>query len=97
VSAFLGNRDRAIEAAERAVRLLPVSKDAYQGTSNLQNLAEVYTLTGEHEKAIETLETLLSIPSYLSVSLLRLDPLYDPLRDYPRFQAILEKYDQPAE
>lgn len=93
-SAHLGYNDRAIEAAERAVQLLRVSEDAFGGPSALQILAEVYALIGEHEKAIATLDSLLSIPSYLSVPILRLDPFWDPLRDRPRFQALLlDEYD----
>lgn len=48
---------------------------------------------GDTEKALELIEEMLSIPSDLSVGLLRLDPVWDPLRDNPRFQAQLEKYD----
>ncbi len=92
-SAYLGDKDRALEAAEGAVESLPVSKDAVVGATYLQILAEVYTLTGEHEKAIEALDTLLSIPSQLSVPILRLDPLWDPLRSDPRFEALLAKYE----
>ena len=44
-------------------------------------------------KALDLIEELLSIPCQLSVGLLRLDPVWDPLRDNPRFQALLEKYD----
>jgi tetratricopeptide (TPR) repeat protein len=92
-SAYLGDTDRAIEAAERAVEFLPVSTDAVTGATYLQILAEVYTLTGEYEKAIQTLDTLLSIPSGLSVAILRLDPLWDPLRSSPHFQEMLEYYE----
>ena len=44
-------------------------------------------------EALDLIEDLLSIPCFLSVGLLRLDPAWDPLRDNPRFQALLEKYD----
>jgi serine/threonine-protein kinase len=54
--------------------------------------AEVYLMVGQYDAALGQLEYLLSIPSYLSVSLLRIDPMWDPLRDDPRFQALLERY-----
>ncbi len=92
-AAHLGYEDKAIEATERAVELLPVSEDALGGPAVLQIQAEVYALIGEPEKAMATLDTLLSIPSYVSVPILRLDPFWDPLRDHPRFQTLLEKYE----
>ena len=54
-------------------------------------MAHIYVMVGEYEAAIDQLEVLLSIPSELSVQLLRIDPRYDPLRDHPRFQALLER------
>ena len=59
----------------------------------LQSLAGIYALVGEQEAAIDQIEYLLSIPSELNVGLLRAHPYWDPLRDHPRFQALLEKYD----
>ena len=50
-------------------------------------------MVGEYDAAIEQLEYLLSIPSTVSVPLLRIDPTWDRLRDHPRFQALLAKYD----
>ena len=47
---------------------------------------------GEVDKALDLIDELLSIPCWLSVGLLRLDPAWDPLREHPRFQALLEKY-----
>jgi serine/threonine-protein kinase len=46
---------------------------------------------GEYEAAIDQLEYLLSVPSVITIPLLRVDPLWDPLRDHPRFQALLER------
>ncbi len=46
-------------------------------------LAETYVMVGEYEAAIDQLDYMLSIPSRISVPLLRIDPLYDPLRDHP--------------
>ncbi len=52
----------------------------------------IYTMVGEYDAALDEIEYLLSIPSVMSVPLLRLDPRGDPLRDHPRFRALLEKY-----
>lgn len=92
-SAKLGDYDTAIEAAEKAVQLLPISEDAFAGPDVLQTLAEVYLLAGQHEKAIEQLDQRLSVPSELSVPVLRLDPFWDPLRNHPGFRALLEKHE----
>lgn len=92
VYVYLGARDAAIRAGEHSVQLLPVSKDAYLGPSYLHRLAELYTMTGEHEDAIDRLEILLSIPSRVSVNLLRLDSIWDPLRGDERFEALVEEY-----
>jgi hypothetical protein len=70
----------------------PVEKEAYIGPWLVENLALIYTRVGEVELAIDELDYLLSIPSKFSVSVLRLDPRWDPLRDHPRFQELLEKY-----
>jgi hypothetical protein len=53
-------------------------------------MAYVYARVGEDEKAVDMLAELLAIPSHVSVNLLKIDPWFDPLRDNPRFQALLE-------
>ncbi len=90
--AILGRDQDAVAAAERAVEMWPISKDAVEGTVAVIELAKVYARVDDHGKAIDRLEELLSIPSRLSVPLLRLDPAWDPLRDHPRFQELLERY-----
>ena len=57
-------------------------------------MAIVYAQAGEQELAIDELETALSMPSDISIPWLRVDPLFDPLRDNPRFKALLESEPQ---
>ena len=91
--ALLGRQEEAVRAGQRAVELMPISKDAVIGTDRAIELAKIYSRVDDSEKALDLIEELLSIPSMLSVGLLRLDPVWDPLRDHPRFQALLEKYE----
>ncbi len=90
----LGEKERAIEAARRDTARLSLSDDAYLGAEPLTHLAVTYLRVGEHDKALDLIDTLLSIPSSLTAARLRLDPDYDPLRDHPRFQQLIEKYEK---
>lgn len=90
--AFLGRTKEAIKEGKRALELMPVSKDALDGPSYVHYLAQIYAIIGAQDLAIEKLEYLLSIPSPLSVTWLKIDPTWDGLRNYPRFQKLLEKY-----
>ncbi|NIM51774.1 MAG: tetratricopeptide repeat protein [Gemmatimonadales bacterium] len=91
--AGLGMKQAAVREGQMAVDLLPMSKDAFFAPGPLIGLAQVYTLVGDYDAAIDLLDYLLSIPSSMSVPGLRLSPIYDPLRDHPRFQALLERYE----
>lgn len=74
---------------------MPREQDTWYGVLPLDMLARTSVWVEEPEAAIDQLENLLSVPSWVSVPRLRLDPVWDPLRDHPRFQALLEKYHQP--
>jgi serine/threonine-protein kinase len=88
--AGLGLKNEAIRAGQTAVQMMPVSRDAFNGPQYIEDLAYIYTRVGEHDTAIDQLEYLLSIPSWISVWLLRIDPRWDPLRNHPRFQRLVE-------
>ncbi len=87
--AYLGRKEEAIREGERGTALAPVSKDAQYGPYNQHQLARIYILVGEPEKALDQLEPLLKIPYYLSPGWLKIDPNFDPLRKNPRFQKLV--------
>ncbi|MGH7676954.1 MAG: BTAD domain-containing putative transcriptional regulator [Gemmatimonadaceae bacterium] len=83
--AGLGMRDEAMRQAAMVLGSSPVSVDAISGPFALQNVAFAYVILGQHDAALDILEGLLTTPARFSVSLLRLDPLWAPLRGQPRF------------
>ena len=90
--AYLGEKQAALAEAKRAADLLPESKDAFGGPDITAGVAEVYCIVGENDRAIELLDGLLGRPSGMTVPILKLSPIWDPLRNDPKFQALLEKY-----
>ena len=88
--AYLGRKADAIREGERGVALAPVSKDAIAGPYFQHQLARIYLLLGEPDKALDQLEPLLKLPYYLSPGWLRIDPTFDPLRSNPRFHRLVE-------
>ena len=85
-------KEEAIQSAQKAVELEPFSKNALEGPFNHIRLAYVYSMVGEHDKALDEIEFLLSIPGNFTTWDLKLNPFWDPLRDNPRFQELIEKY-----
>jgi len=92
VLACLAEKDAASAEARRATELLPESKDAFGGPEITAGVAEVYATLGDNDRAIEILDRLLSRPSAVTVQGLKVNPIWDPLRSDPRFQALLQKY-----
>jgi TolB-like protein/Flp pilus assembly protein TadD len=90
--AGLGRKEEAIREGKRAVELLPESKDAFEGPQVTIALAQIYCWTGEKEQALQLIERSLSTPNGLNAPLLKIDPVWDPIRDDPRFKALIDKY-----
>jgi TolB-like protein/Tfp pilus assembly protein PilF len=97
--AVMGNKDLALKEANRALTLLPSTKDRVQVGAFEENLALIQTIVGENSRAISTLSRLLQTPymgwsyafSPVTPALLRLDPFWDPLRADPAFERLCEE------
>jgi tetratricopeptide (TPR) repeat protein len=96
--AMLDEKDSALKEAERAITLVPSSKDRLSGPGFEENLALVEMIVGENSRAISILTRLLQTPyggwlyspAPITPALLRLDPIWDPLRADPAFQKLLD-------
>jgi len=91
VLAYLGEKDAALAEAQRAAELQPESKDAFGGPEITAGVAEVHAILGNNSRAIEILDGLLNRPSSITVQMLKVNPIWDPLRNEPGFQALLNK------
>jgi tetratricopeptide (TPR) repeat protein len=89
VDANLGQKDLALREGQHAMELMPMSRDVYEATIILENVAQVYVWSGERDKALELLQQLAKIPSYTNYGWLKFHPMWDPLRGDPRFEQII--------
>jgi TolB-like protein/Flp pilus assembly protein TadD len=96
ILAGLGQKEAAITEGKRAVELLPESQDAFDGPNATVVLAQIYAWTGEKDQALQLLDHSLNTPNGITIPILKLDPVWDPLRNDPRFQALIDKYGAKA-
>jgi TolB-like protein/Tfp pilus assembly protein PilF len=86
---YLGRKGEAVREGQRGLDSLSISHDAYYGPYMQHQLARIYILVGEPERALDQLEPLLKIPYYLSPGWLRIDPNFVPLQGNPRFERLV--------
>lgn len=95
--ALSGNYTEAFACGKKAIELKPVKLDAFQGPIREQEMMEIYLITGNYDMALEKIEYLLSIPSWLSPGILKIDPIFDNLRRLPGFKKIINSYQKEPE
>ncbi len=84
-----GRKEEAIRSGLKGVELLPLEKEAWRGSFRLMDMAQIYAMTGEQEKAVDLLEKLLALPCEISRHSLRYDPSWIPLKNNKRFQQLM--------
>ena len=91
--AGLDRRNDAVREAAKAIELLPISQDAFDGTFYLYQFAEIQARVGNTDEALSAIRELLDLSAGLMMApaLLRLDPAWDPIRGDPRFQKLCEE------
>jgi TolB-like protein/tRNA A-37 threonylcarbamoyl transferase component Bud32 len=88
IDAFLGRKQEAIEEATRAIGQQPISRDAVEGPFIVTTLAAVYAWTNESDAAFRELAVLPGLPSNLFRATFKADPIWDPIRQDPRFDKL---------
>jgi TolB-like protein/thioredoxin-like negative regulator of GroEL len=89
IEAALGNKQEALDQAQRAEQLLPIAKDSFDGPIIATVAAAVSAQVGQHDAAIKRLESLVGIPNGPTSGTLRVEPEWDSLRTDPRFKSML--------
>ena len=89
----LGRNADALRIAREAAESSPIEKDNFLGANFLLGLAQIEAHTGQSDEAVKILRQLLTIPAgeYVSIARLKIDPVWDPIRNDPGFQKLLSE------
>jgi serine/threonine-protein kinase len=90
IDAALGRREDAMREGERAIELLPVSRDAINGAILVERLARIYAQVADRSRALDFLESATKLPNGLNYGALKLEQDWDRLRGDPRFEKIVQ-------
>src|SRR5205807_10213052 len=89
--ARLGDAAAAISEGKKGMMMQPTSEDPFEGPLREEEMAAIYALLGNADEAIPILKRWIQVPSATSITpaLLRIDPIWDPIRNDPRFQELV--------
>jgi TolB-like protein/Tfp pilus assembly protein PilF len=89
--AHLGDAPRAVSEGQKGMAMQPTSEDPFEGPLREEEMAQIYALLGNADEAIPILKRWVQVPSATSITpaLLRIDPIWDPIRNDPRFQELV--------
>jgi TolB-like protein len=90
--AGMGKKEEAIAEGQKAVRMLPLKKDALYGIPPMNDLAIIYTMVGDYDSALMQLDTLLTRPSWITPAWIDFDIRFAPLKSLPAFKKLMTKY-----
>jgi tetratricopeptide (TPR) repeat protein len=93
IYAFNGDTAFALRIAGQGYNMLPMSKDAIAGAFVAEDYAKVLASTRHPGDAVAILDTLMHAPSHLNLVNIKQDAAWDPIKDHPSFQALIEKYE----
>jgi tetratricopeptide (TPR) repeat protein len=92
---LLGKKAEAVRLCEESLAQHPISEDALVNVGRLRRLAYMYLYAGENERALQTFAQLVQTPGGEHYGMLKYNPILDPLRKDPRYEAILKQVQQP--
>jgi serine/threonine protein kinase/tetratricopeptide (TPR) repeat protein len=92
INARLGNRQQALENVQKAMEMMPLSRDSWDGMDPIMALFDCYVFLGDFDKAVEQAEKILQMPAYFDLGLILLDPDFRYFIKYPGFARLIEEY-----
>jgi hypothetical protein len=95
IDAGLGRKEEALREGRRAMELLPIERDAFEGPAMIQFFAMIAAWVGDKDLACELLAAAIRKPGHLNYGELKRMPYWDPLRDDPRFENLVEEAKRP--